>query len=220
MHNLKLEEERKRITKEFEASYAQTVEEAQEAVAAVRKQCDEQVAVEQARFIQVKAEFEKYNKETDEKLSEAAAQNLSLQDQIDDLQYKLDMIAKARQSVTERPVVPRIEVATGSDVPVYNITTPKAPVAADTDAKAGDEEIPEWKAPAVLAQEAMAKLEQMLSKGTEAEPAAGDGKPRLPVQSSGFHTPTEPVKTPPNDSPQQQQQIMGASDLIALVNLG
>ena len=166
MHNLKLEEERKRITKEFEASYAQTVEEAQEAVAAVRKQCDEQVAVEQARFIQVKAEFEKYNKETDEKLSEAAAQNLSLQDQIDDLQYKLDMIAKARQSVTERPVVPRIEVATGSDVPVYNITTPKAPVAADTDAKAGDEEIPEWKTPAVLAQEAMAKLEQMLSKGT------------------------------------------------------
>ena len=51
LHNLKLEEERKRITKEFEASYAQTVEDAQKAVAAVRKQCEEQVAVEQARFI-------------------------------------------------------------------------------------------------------------------------------------------------------------------------
>ena len=88
LHNLKLEEERKRVTKEFEASYAQTVEEAQKAVAAVRKQCDEQVAVEQGRFIQVKAELEKYKKETDDRLNEAAAQNLSLQDQIDDLQYK------------------------------------------------------------------------------------------------------------------------------------
>ena len=61
----------------------------------------------------------------------------------------------------------------------------------------------------------------MLNKGTEVEPAAGDGKPRLPVQSSGFHTPTELVKTPPNDSPKgvgkQQQQIMDASDLIELV---
>ena len=65
------------------------------------------------------------------------------------------------------------------------------------------------------------KLEQMLNKGTEAEPAAGDGKPRLPVQRPGFHIPTEPVKTPPNDSSKSvgkhQQQIMGASDLIELV---
>ena len=61
----------------------------------------------------------------------------------------------------------------------------------------------------------------MLNKGTEAEPAAGDSKPRLPVQSSGFYTPAESVKTPPNDSPKsvgkQLQQIMGASDLIELV---
>ena len=57
---MKLEEERKRITKEFEASYARRVEDAQKAGAAVRKQCEKQVAVEQARFIQVKAEFEKY----------------------------------------------------------------------------------------------------------------------------------------------------------------
>ena len=60
-------------------------------------------------------------------------------------------------------------------------------------------------------------------KGTEAEPAAGDGMPPLPVQSSGFHTPTEPVKTPRVDSPKsvgkQQQQIMGASDFIELVKV-
>ena len=74
LHNLKIEEERKRITKEFEASYTQTVVDAQKAVAAVRKQCDEQVAVEQAGFIQVKAEFEKYKTETGDRLNEAAAQ--------------------------------------------------------------------------------------------------------------------------------------------------
>ena len=34
------------------------------------------------------------------------------------LQYKLDMIAKARLSGTEKPAAPRIEVATGSGVPV------------------------------------------------------------------------------------------------------
>ena len=76
---------------------------------------------------------------------------------------------------------------------------------------------PNWKLKPFL-HEAKAKLEQMLRKGVEAEPAAGDGKLRSPVQSSGFHTPTEPVKTPPYDSPQsvgkqQQRQIMGASDL-------
>ena len=140
MHNRNIEEERKRITKEFEASYAQTVEDAQKAVNAVRTQCEEQVAVEQARFIQVEDEFEKCKKKTDERLNEAAAQNLGLRDQIDDLQYKLDMInmiAKARQSGTEKPAAPRIEIATGSSVPAHNISTPKAPVAAD--AKAGDE---------------------------------------------------------------------------------
>ena len=77
LHNLKLDEERKRITKEFEASYAQTVEEAQQAIAAVRKQCEEQIAVEQARSIQVKAEFERYKVEMDEKINEAAAPKLT-----------------------------------------------------------------------------------------------------------------------------------------------
>ena len=118
LHNPKPEEERTRITKEFEASYAQTVGDAQKAVAAVQKQCEEQVALEQARFIQVKAECEKYKNETDERLNEAAAQNLGRQDQIDDLQSKLDMIAKACLSSTEKPAAPRIETATGSGVPV------------------------------------------------------------------------------------------------------
>ena len=76
LHNLKLDEERKRITKEFEASYAQTVEEAQQAIAAMRKQCNEQIAVEQARSIQVKAEFERYKVEMDKKINEAAAQKI------------------------------------------------------------------------------------------------------------------------------------------------
>ena len=53
------------------------------------------------------------------------------------------MIAKVRQSGTEKPAAPRMEIATGSGVPVENISIPKAPVAAD--AKAGDEEIPELK---------------------------------------------------------------------------
>ena len=198
LHNLKIEEERVRITKEFEASYAQTVDEAQKAIAAVRKQCDGQVAVEQARSIHVKAEFEKYKVEMDEKINEAAAQILTLQDQIDDLQCKLDMLAKAQQSGADKPAAPRIETATGSGVPVFNIgSAPRASAVADY--KGGDEVIPELETPAVLAQEAKAKLDSLLKKGT----------------------PTEPIKTPPNDSPKsvgkQRQQLTGASDLIELV---
>ena len=162
LHNLKLDEERKRITKEFEASYAQTVGEAQQAIAAVRKQCDEQVAVEQARSIQVKAEFERYKVEMDEKISEAAAQNLTLQDQIDDLQSKLDSLANAQRSSAPRPAAPKIE-ATGSGVPVFNISTPKASVGADY--VGGYEVVQELQTPAVLAQEAKAKLDSWLKKG-------------------------------------------------------
>ena len=128
LHNRKLDEERKRITKKFEASYAQTVDEAQQAIAAVRKQCEEQIAVEQARSIQVKAEFERYKVEMDEKINEAAAQNLTLQDQIDDLQSKLDILANAQRSSAPKPAAPRIETASGSGVPVFNISIPKAPV--------------------------------------------------------------------------------------------
>ena len=170
LHNLKLDEERKRITKEFEASYAQTVEEAQQAIAAMRKQCNEQIAVEQARSIQVKAEFERYKVEMDEKINEAAAHNLTLQDQIDDLQSKLDILANAQRSSAPRPAAPKIETATGSGVPVFNISTPKAPVGADY--VGGDAVVQELKTPAVHAQEAKAKLDSLLKKGTEAEPAA------------------------------------------------
>ena len=148
LHNLKLDEERKRITKEFEASYAQTVDEAQQAIAAVRKQCEEQIAVEQARSIQVKAEFERYKVEMDEKINEAAAQNLTLQDQIDDLQSKLDILANAHRSGAPKSAAPRIETATGSGVPVFNISTPKAPVGVDY--SGGDEVVQELKTPAVL----------------------------------------------------------------------
>ena len=161
MHNLKVEEERKRITKEFEASYTQTIEDAQKAVAAVRKQCDEQVAVEKARFIQVKAEFEKYKTESDDRLNEAGAENLSLQDQIDDLQYKLDMLAKAR-SGADRSAAPKIETATGSAVcQCSTLALRKLPLLRTTK---GDKEILELKTSAVLAQDAKAKLGKMLKK--------------------------------------------------------
>ena len=201
LHNLKIDEERRRITKEFEASYAHTVEEAQQAIAAVRKQCENQVAVEQARAIQFKVELEKHKAEMEDKLNEAAVQNLNLQDQIDDLQSKLDLLANAQRASALRPTAPKIETATGDGVPVFNISTPKAP--AEVDKAAHEEVVQELKTPAVLAQEAKAKLENMLKTSNEAEPAAGDGKPKLPVHSSGFYTPTEPVKTPPNDSPEK-----------------
>ena len=217
LHSLKLEEERRRITKEFEASYAQTVEEAQQAIAAIKKRCDDQVAVEQARAIQIKVELEKHKAEMEDKLNEAAVQNLSLQDQIDDLQSKLDQLANAQRTSALRTAAPKIETATGDGVPTFQISTPKAP---EIIKAAAEEVVPELKTPAVLAQEAKAKLESMLKTSNEAEPAAGDGKPKLPVRSPGFFTPTEPAKTPLNESPKsgkQQQQIMGTSDLIELV---
>ena len=55
-HDLKIVEERQRITKEFEASYAQTVEHARTATAAAKKQYEKQAVIEQARFIQLKVE--------------------------------------------------------------------------------------------------------------------------------------------------------------------
>ena len=65
----RIEEERRRITKEFEVSYAQTVEEAQQAIAAIQKRCDDQLAVEQARTIRIKTEFEQHQAEVEEKLT-------------------------------------------------------------------------------------------------------------------------------------------------------
>ena len=89
---------------------------------------------------------------------------------------------------------------------MFSISPPKAPLGADY--VGGDEAVQELKTPAVLAQEAKAKLDSLVKKGTEAEPAAGDGKPKLPVQSAGFHTPTEPIKTLPNDSPKRIRKVL------------
>ena len=99
-------------------------------------------------------------------------------------------------------------------MPTSNIATPRAPDASA--AKADHEPIPEIKSPGVLAQEAKARLDELLKGGTPLEPAVGNDKPHLPTMS-GFMTPTGPIKTPPNDSPKsvgKQQQMRGASDLI------
>ena len=78
------------------------------------------------------------------------------------------------------------------------------------------------KTPAVLAQEAKAKLDELLKGGSpEQKPAVGNDQPQLP-RSQGFFTPTEAIKTPPNDSPKsvtKQKQVMGPSDLIELESL-
>ena len=82
-----------------------------------------------------------------------------------------------------------------------------------------ERQLPEIKTPAMLAQEAKAKLDQVLKKSNESEPAAGDGKSPLPI-GSGYFTPTEAIKTPPNEFPKsdgKQQQMMGSSDLTELV---
>ena len=51
-HDQKIAEERQRITSDFETSYAQTVEHAKNAIAATKKQYEDQAAIEQAKFIQ------------------------------------------------------------------------------------------------------------------------------------------------------------------------
>ena len=54
----RLRQTRTNISKEFEESYKQTVDHAAKAVATSQKQREDQVAVEQARYIQLKHEFE------------------------------------------------------------------------------------------------------------------------------------------------------------------
>ena len=223
-HEQKIAEVRSSISKEFEETYKQTVDHAAKAVAASKKQYEDQLAVEQARFIQMKHEFEAYKRETSDKLNEAAAQNLSLQDQIDDLNDQLAMVAKVRTTASgvvasgSASAPKPKELAAGNSMPMhFDIGTPKV---AEAGTKAIDgEPIQEIKTPAVMAQEAKEKLDKLLKTGDLERPAAGDGKPLLPM-GSGFYTPTEPVKTPPNDSPKsvgKQQQMMGATDLIELV---
>ena len=124
-HDQKIAEERQRITSEFEASYAQTVEHAKSAIAATKKQYEDQAAIEQAKFIHLKTEFENYKKEMAEKINEAAAQNLSLQDQIDDLQEQLKHVDKAQQASVPKASVQKAEPATIAGVPHFNIATPE-----------------------------------------------------------------------------------------------
>ena len=65
------------------------------------------------------------------------------------------------------------------------IATPRAPEASA--AKAEHEPIPEIKSPGVLAQEAKAKLDELLKGGsTPPKPAVGNNKPHLPTQSGFF----------------------------------
>ena len=152
-----------------------------------------------------------------EKINEAAAQNLSLQDQIDDLQDQLNHVAKAQPASVPKASVPKAEPAAHAGVPTFNIATPRAPDASS--AKAGNEPILEIKSPGVLAQEAKARLDELLKGGAPPDAAVRNDKLHLPTLS-GFMTPTEPIKTPPNDSPKsvgKQQQVVGASDLIELV---
>ena len=152
-----------------------------------------------------------------EKINEAAAQN-RLQDQIDDLQEQLSHVAKAQPASAPKASVQKAEPATIAGVPHHSIATPRAPDAPA--ARASDEPIQELKTPAVLAQEAKAKLDELLKgSSTPPKPAVGNDKPHLPTHS-GFMTPTEAIKTPPNDSPKsvsKQQQVMGPSELIELV---
>ena len=116
-HDQRIAEERQRITSEFEASYAQTVEHATSAIAATKKQYEDQAAIEQARYIQLKTDFENYKREMAEKINEAAAQNLSLQDQINDLQEQLKHVAKAQHANAPNASVPKAEPATTAGVP-------------------------------------------------------------------------------------------------------
>ena len=217
-HDQDIVEERQRITGDFETSYAQIVEHAKEAIAAAKKQYEEQTAVEQTRFIQLKPEFENYKRETAEKINEAAAQNLSLQDQIDDFQEQLNHVAKAQPASTPKAPIQKAEPATIAGVPHYSIAIPRAPDAPA--ARASDEPIQELKTPAVLAQEGKAKLDELLiGSSAPPKPAVGNNKLHLPTHL-GFMTPTEAIKTSHNDSPKsisKQQQVMGPSELIELV---
>ena len=127
-------------------------------------------------------------------------------------------VAKAQQASGPSASVQKAEPATIAGVPHYSIATPRVP---DADAaKGSDEPIQELKTPAVLAQEAKAKLDELLKGGaSQQKPAVGDDKPHLPTLS-GFMTPTEAIKTPPNESPKgatKQQQMMGTTELIELV---
>ena len=69
----------------------------------------------------MKVEFENYKREMSDKINEAAAQNLSLQDQIDDLQEQLNHAAKAQSAGLPKASVPIANPATIAGVPTFNI---------------------------------------------------------------------------------------------------
>lgn len=181
------------------------------AISTAQKQAENSIALEQAKYIQLKTEFEKYKAEMSENLNEAAAQNLSLQDQIDDLNEKIAMLSKARPGTPRDASSASAMPAAGNGAPVYSIGTPKP--ADDGSKKPEAEPISEIKTPAVLAQEAKEQLDRLLNQGKKDEPAVGNDKPpHLPLGSE-VHSPTEPFKTPA-ETPKsvgkpQQQQIYG-----------
>ena len=102
------------------------MEHARTATAAAKKQYEKQAAIEQARFIQLKVETTS-GKCQKRSMNEAAAQNLRLQDQIDDLQEQLSHAAKAQPASVPKASVPKAEPATNAGVPTFNIATPRAP---------------------------------------------------------------------------------------------
>ena len=61
-----------------------------------------------------------------DKINEAAAQNLSLQDQIDDLQEQLNHAAKAQSAGLPKASVPIAHPATNAGPSIY-LSTPRAP---------------------------------------------------------------------------------------------
>ena len=130
-----------------------------------------------------------------EKINEAAAQNLSLQDQIDDLQEQLKHVAKAQHVSVPKASVQNAEPAAAASVPHFNIATPRASDAQA--AKGSDEPIQELKTPAVLAQEAKAKLDELLKGGSsQQKPAVGNDQPSC-QRNQGFSLPLKLLKLPP-----------------------
>ena len=142
-HDQKIAEERQRITSEFEASYAQTVEHAKNAIAATKKQYEDQAAIDQARFISLKQNLITTKGKWPRRSTRQRAQNLSLQDQIDDLQEQLKHVAKAQHASVPKASVQNAETAATASVPHFNIATPRASDAQA--AKGSDEPIQELK---------------------------------------------------------------------------
>ena len=78
------------------------------------------------------------------------------------MQDQLNHVAKVQPASVPKASAPKTEPATTAGVPVFNIATPRAPEASAAKA----EPIPEIKSPGVLAQEAKAKLDELLKGGS------------------------------------------------------